>query len=58
VAAGGARVYRGRDLEFGAPFSYLVRAEIENHKPSECPMCGEGEELTKPGSKRTQAGAA
>jgi orotate phosphoribosyltransferase len=56
IAAVGSIVNRSAGVDFGVPTAYLVRAEIENHEPAECPLCSGGVEVTKPGTKRTQAG--
>jgi orotate phosphoribosyltransferase len=57
IVAVGSIVNRSTGVDFGVPTAYLVKAEIENHKPEKCPMCSGGEGVTKPGTKRTQAGA-
>lgn len=57
VVAVGSIVNRSIDVDFGVPTFYLVRAEIENHKPAECPLCSGGVEVTKPGTKRLQMGS-
>jgi orotate phosphoribosyltransferase len=56
IVAVGSIVNRSTGVDFGVPTAYLVRAEIENHEPAECPLCSGGIEVTKPGTKRTQAG--
>jgi orotate phosphoribosyltransferase len=57
IVAVGSIVNRSSGVDFGVPTAYLVRAEIDNHQPAECPLCSGGVEVTKPGTKRTQAGA-
>jgi orotate phosphoribosyltransferase len=57
IVAVGSIVNRSVGVDFGLPTAFLVRAEIENHEPGECPLCSGGVEVTKPGTKRTQAGA-
>jgi orotate phosphoribosyltransferase len=57
VVAVGSIVDRSVDVDFGVPTAYLVRAEIENHQPAECPLCSRGIEVTKPGTKRLQMGS-
>jgi orotate phosphoribosyltransferase len=59
VSAGGGRVVgvgavvnRGGAVEFGVPFTYLVRAEIENYSPEMCPMCKADLPVIKPGSRQ------
>lgn len=54
VVAVGSVVDRSRDVDFGVPTISLIRARIENYDPPECPMCREGIEVVKPGTKRTQ----
>jgi orotate phosphoribosyltransferase len=55
IVAVGSIVDRSSGVDFGVPAAYLVKAEIENHQPAECPLCSGGVEVTKPGTKRTQA---
>jgi orotate phosphoribosyltransferase len=57
VVAVGSVVNRGLGVEFGVPAASLVVARIENYDPADCPMCREGIEVVKPGTKRTQMGA-
>ena len=57
VVAVGSVVDRGVDVDFGVPTVSLVEAEIENYDPADCPMCRDGVEVVKPGTKRTQMGA-
>jgi orotate phosphoribosyltransferase len=57
VVAVGSVVDSGVDVDFGVPTVSLVKAEIENYEPADCPMCREGIEVVKPGTKRTQMGA-
>jgi orotate phosphoribosyltransferase len=57
VVAVGSVVDRGVGVDFGVPTVSLVKAEIENYDPADCPMCREGMEVVKPGTKRTQMGA-
>lgn len=57
VVAVGSIVNRSVDVDFGVPTVFLVRAEIENHQPGECPLCSGGIEVTKPGTKRLQMGS-
>ncbi len=37
--------------DFGVPFHSLEKVEVETYKPEECPMCKEGDEAVKPGSR-------
>jgi len=57
IAAVGSIVNRSVGVDFGVPTAYLVKAEIENHQPAECPLCSGGIEVTKPGTKRLQTGS-
>lgn len=57
IAAVASIVNRGVGVDFGVPTAYLVRAEIENHRPADCPLCADGAEVTKPGTKRLQMGS-
>jgi orotate phosphoribosyltransferase len=57
VTAVGSVVDRGTDVDFGVPTAFLVKARIENYDPADCPMCKQGIEVVKPGSKRLQMGA-
>jgi orotate phosphoribosyltransferase len=58
VVAVGSVVDRGGDVDFGVPTVSLVKAEIQNYEPAECPMCKAGRQVVKPGTKRTQMGAS
>ena len=37
--------------DFDVPFHSLAKVEVETYKPEECPMCKEGDEAVKPGSR-------
>jgi orotate phosphoribosyltransferase len=54
VVGVGLIVNRAKDLSLGVPVACLVRAEIVNHEPKNCPLCKAGVALVKPGSKRIQ----
>ncbi|MFH1312691.1 MAG: orotate phosphoribosyltransferase [Candidatus Eisenbacteria bacterium] len=54
VVGVGLIVNRAKSLSLGVPLAWLVRAEIENHDPENCPLCKAGVTLVKPGSKRIQ----
>jgi orotate phosphoribosyltransferase len=54
VVAVGSVVDRSVDVDFGVQTVSLVKARIENYDPAACPMCREGIEVIKPGTKRTQ----
>jgi orotate phosphoribosyltransferase len=57
VMAVGSVVDRGVGVDFGVPTVSLVKAEIENFGADDCPMCRDGIEVVKPGTKRSQMGA-
>jgi orotate phosphoribosyltransferase len=40
-----------RELAFGASFYSLLKVEVKTWEPSECPLCTEGCEAVKPGSR-------
>jgi orotate phosphoribosyltransferase len=46
-----AIVNRSAGTASDLPFACLVRAEIVNYQPAECPMCKKGIPLSKPGSR-------
>lgn len=60
VAAEGAEVIgvcvvvdrSGGKIEFGVPFEAAYETEIESYEPSQCPLCEQGLELVKPGSRK------
>ncbi len=39
------------EADFGIPFHSLTKVEVKTYKPEECPMCKEGDEAVKPGSR-------
>jgi len=41
---------RGR-ADFGVPFEALVELDIETYQPEDCPLCREGSQAIKPGSR-------
>ncbi|HDN97761.1 MAG: orotate phosphoribosyltransferase [Candidatus Omnitrophota bacterium] len=47
----GCIVERGK-AEFPYPVKSLLKLEIKNYHPSECPLCKKGIPLVKPGSRR------
>jgi orotate phosphoribosyltransferase len=63
MEAGGARVVgvaalvdrSGGAVDFGLPFTALVRMDIPSYAPEECPLCLEGVPLVRP--KSSSAGA-
>lgn len=42
----------GGKVDFGVPQFPLIKLEIITYKPEECPLCKQGVELVKPGSKK------
>lgn len=46
----GCIVERGK-VEFSYPLKSLVKIEVKNYVPTECPLCKNGVPLIKPGSK-------
>ncbi len=41
----------GGSASFDLPFHSLVKLELQTWQPTECPLCGKGVPLVKPGSK-------
>lgn len=41
----------GGGVDFGYPFRPLLTMEIESYSPDNCPLCAEGMDFTKPGSR-------
>ena len=41
-----------KGLDFGVPLYSCVRSETVTYPPENCPMCAEGQPLTKPGSSQ------
>lgn len=52
VVAVAAVVNRSGTNPFDVPFHYLSELEIPAWGPAECPLCGEGQPLNMPGSRR------
>lgn len=42
----------GGKVDFGVPQFPLIKLDIITYKPEECPLCKQGIELVKPGSKK------
>jgi orotate phosphoribosyltransferase len=40
------------EVDFGIPKISLLRLEVKNYKEEECPMCKEGSQAVKPGSRK------
>lgn len=56
VVGVGALVDRsGGKVDFGVPLRAVVTLQIESYLPEECPLCGEGLPLVKPGSRKIDA---
>jgi len=47
----GVLVDRSADFVPSIPYAYLLKLNIENYEPKDCPLCKEGMPLIKPGSK-------
>jgi len=41
----------GKDIDFGVKSISLARLDLPVFSPEECPLCKEGVEIRKPGSK-------
>jgi len=54
VAAGvGAIVDRtGGEIDFGVPFCAVISMKVRSWEASDCPLCKEGQGLSKPGSRK------
>lgn len=48
----GALVDRSEDFAPFVQYNYLLKLNIENYEPKDCPLCKEGIPLVKPGSKK------
>jgi len=56
VVGVGALVDRsGGKVDFGVPFVALLKVEVENYLPEECPYCQQGIPAVKPGSREKEA---
>ena len=42
----------GGKIDFGVPFFAAYETEIQSYEPSQCPLCEQGLELVKPGSRK------
>jgi len=47
----GVLVDRSADFTPSIPYAYLLKLDIKNYEPRDCPLCKEGIPLVKPGSK-------
>jgi orotate phosphoribosyltransferase len=45
-------VNRSENVDFGIPYYYLVKFDIEKYSPENCPLCKKGIEIDYPGSKK------
>jgi len=45
-------VNRSINVDFGIPYYYLVKFDIDKYSPENCPLCKKGIELYYPGSKK------
>jgi len=45
-------VNRSENVDFGIPYYYLVKFDIDKYSPENCPLCKKGIELYYPGSKK------
>ena len=45
-------VNRSENVDFGVPYYYLVKFDIDKYSPDNCPLCKKGIELYYPGSKK------
>lgn len=42
----------GGETKITVPFKSLIRLEIKTYEPKECPLCAQGLEVVKPGSRK------
>lgn len=47
----GVLVDRSADFAPSIPYAYLLKLDVENYEPKDCPLCKENIPLVKPGSK-------
>ncbi len=45
-------VNRSENVDFGVPYYYLVKFDIDKYSPDNCPLCREGIDIEYPGSKK------
>jgi orotate phosphoribosyltransferase len=45
-------VNRSENADFGIPYYYLVKFDIDKYSPENCPLCKKGIEIEYPGSKK------
>lgn len=41
----------GGQIDFGVPYTSLLRIDVVNYKPEDCPLCQSGGKVQKPGSR-------
>jgi orotate phosphoribosyltransferase len=46
-------VDRNSGADFGYPYYYMVKLNIEKYEPASCPLCKKGIEMIYPGSKKS-----
>ncbi len=52
LVAVGSLIDRSRGtVDFGVPFETLVTVDIKTYQPEECPLCSQGSQAVKPGSR-------
>lgn len=44
------------DVDFGIPLFSCLRTVVPTYEPEQCPLCGEGKPLVKPGSREDLSG--
>jgi len=49
-------VCRNRKVDFGVPYQYVIDFDIPAWKPEECPLCKQGTQAVKPGSRPAKKG--
>lgn len=42
----------GGKVDFTVPAHFLLKLEVQSYLPEECPLCKQGEPITKPGSRK------
>lgn len=43
---------RNIEVDFGVPYFYISKIEVNNYKPEECPLCKQNIPIEKPGSRK------
>ena len=52
IAVGAIVDRSGGSVDFGLPFHALVKLDLQNFEPKDCPWCKEGMPVVKPGSSK------